>query len=329
MKNFVEQGIDAGGFIQPLVIPAEHTNGTSLFNPSIFVDGDNVVLNLRHCQYTFYHSEKKVFEHEYGPLIYLNPENDITLTTTNYFCKLHPNTLHIEKFYKVDTSKFDAPPLWQFVGLEDARVVRWDNKLYLCGVRRDTTTHGEGRMELCEIIEEGDSIKEISRWRIPAPGANDTYCEKNWMPVLDLPYHFVKWSNPTEVVKIDPVKKTCETVFHGKYEPKPYDYRGGSQVISVGDYYVTLTHITALWRNEVNRKDSTYRNAFVVWDKNWNVVKYTPPFSFMGADIEFSCGMAKYKGTILITFGFQDNAAFVLCIPEDFLVKYINEAPYV
>ena len=38
-----------------------------------------------------------------------------------------------------------------FVGLEDARVVRWNNQLYICGVRRDVYDNGQGRMELCEI----------------------------------------------------------------------------------------------------------------------------------------------------------------------------------
>ena len=34
----------------------------------------------------------------------------------------------------------DEKPLWTFIGLEDARMVQWSNKYFLCGVRRDTTT---------------------------------------------------------------------------------------------------------------------------------------------------------------------------------------------
>jgi predicted GH43/DUF377 family glycosyl hydrolase len=277
---------------------------------------------MRHCQYTFYHSEKKKFEHEYGPLLYLNPENDITLTTTNYLCKLD-NNLRIKEYNKVDTSKLDVRPIWEFVGLEDARLFRWDDHLYLSGVRRDTTPNGVGRMELSEL-DTTNGVKEISRFRIPAPGTDNTYCEKNWMPILDMPYHYVKWSNPTEVVRVDPDKKTCETVYHGSYVQKPRDYRGSSQVINVGNYRMALTHTVDLFKSEAGKKDAVYRHAFVVWDLNWNVLKYTSEFSFMGADVEFCCGMAAYKNDILITFGCQDNAAYVLRVPSKFIEDYIN-----
>jgi hypothetical protein len=65
--------IAAGGTIHPLIIPAELTNGTGLMNPSIFIDGDRILVNLRHVNYTLWHSENKKFEHRYGPLQYLHP----------------------------------------------------------------------------------------------------------------------------------------------------------------------------------------------------------------------------------------------------------------
>lgn len=324
--NFVKTVIQNGGMIRPIVIPNNVTKGTGLFNPSIYYDekNDQLLLNLRHCQYTFYHSEKKIFEHEFGPLLYLNPENDITLTTTNYLCYLNED-LSLQKFSKIDTSKFDVTPIWEFIGLEDVRLFRWDNKLYGCGVRRDTTPNGVGRMELSEIKTDFmGNAAEVSRWRIPAPGEDDTYCEKNWMPILDQPYHYVKWSNPTEIVKVDPVKKTCVTTYTGKYDPTAGYYRGGSQVLNIDGYYVALTHTVRLFKSEAGKKDAIYRHAFVVWDKDWNVIKYTDEFSFMGADVEFSCGMAEYKGNILISFGFQDNAAYVLSVPKQFLSDFIN-----
>lgn len=322
--NFVQYCLDNGGLIKPLIIPSQHTNGTGLFNPSVYVDGNDILVNLRHCQYTLYHSEKNIFEHQFGPLVYLNPENDITLTTTNYILKLDEG-LNIQKYHAVDTSKLDVKPLWEFVGLEDCRVVRWDDKLYLSGVRRDTTTNGQGRMELSEIDIVDNSVLETSRFRIPAPGPNASYCEKNWMPIIDMPYHYVKWCNPTEVVRVDPVNKTCEQVFIGAYTKKPKDYRGGSQVITMGDYRVALTHTVILYKSEAGRKNARYRHSFVVWDKDWNVVKYGDEFDFMGAEIEFACGLAQYKNDVLITFGYQDNSAYIVKLSHDALEKFINE----
>lgn len=325
MKNFVSRVIESGGSITPLIIPSEFTKGTGLFNPSIYNDNGELILNLRHCQYTIYHAENNKFEHQYGPLVYLNPENDITLTTTNYFCRIGED-MKISKVQRVDTSKLDVTPIWEFVGLEDARLVRWEDKLYMSGVRRDTTTNGVGRMELSEIEVTDESVKEVTRFRIPAPPPDISYCEKNWMPVTDMPYHYVKWCNPTEVVKVDPVNKTCETVFLGKDTvPKNYDFRGGSQVIPFGEYRLALSHTVNLFKSEAGRKNATYRHAFIVWDKDWNVVKYGDQFDFMGGEVEFSCGMTEYEDSILITFGFQDNAAYLLKMSKKFLEDYINE----
>ena len=138
MQNFVKHCVNNGGVIKPLIIPSGETNGTGLFNPTIFVDGDEIYVNIRHCQYTLYHSELNRFEHQWGPLLYLNPENDITLTTTNFFCTLDSD-LNIDRIHRVDTSSFDRNPLWEFVGLEDCRIVKWDDKFYLSGVRRILT----------------------------------------------------------------------------------------------------------------------------------------------------------------------------------------------
>jgi hypothetical protein len=325
MTNFVTKVLDNGGSITPLIIPSsEKTKGTGLFNPSIYNDNGKLLLNLRHCQYTIYHAEKGKFEHHYGPLVYLNPENDITLTTTNYFCEIGDDML-ISKYTAIDTSKLDVTPIWEFVGLEDCRVVRWDDKLYVSGVRRDTTTNGQGRMELSEIVQEGDKVKEVSRFRIPAPGLDTSYCEKNWMPITDMPYHYVKWCNPTEVVYANPLTKTCTTAFMGtSYIQKPYDYRGGSQVIPLGDYRICLAHVVNLFNSKAGRKNATYRHVFIVWDKEWNIVKYTEPFDFMGGEIEFGCGMTQRGDDIYITFGFQDNAAYLLKMPVKFIEEYVN-----
>lgn len=324
MDNFVKKVLDAGGSITPLIIPADQTNGTGTFNPSIFNDNGKLLMNMRHCQVTIYHSEKNLYEHQWGPLCYMNPENDITLTTTNYFCEIGDD-LMIKKHNVVDFSKFNQKPLWEFIGLEDCRVFRWEEKLYICGVRRDTTTNGQGRMELSEIEMDDSGVREVSRFRIPTPGDNSSYCEKNWMPVIDMPYHFVKWCNPTEVVKVDPVNKTCETVFLGNYVQKNLDYRGGSQVIPLGQYRIALTHQTNLFQSEQGRKNAIYRHAFVIWDKNWNVVKYCEPFPFMDVHIEFCAGMAVHNKDLLITFGVQDNAAYLLRAPLKFIEDFINE----
>lgn len=309
--------IDAGGSLHPLIIPAEITNGTGLMNPSVYVDNGRLLCIIRHVNYTLYHSENKRFQHRYGPLQYLHPENDQHLRTWNYLAVLNDD-ISIKTVTSVDTSRLDVEPIWEFVGLEDARLFRWDNKLYICGVRRDTTTNGQGRMELSELDFLPSAAKETTRTRIPAPGADISYCEKNWMPVIDQPWHFVKWTNPTEIVKFDPKTKSTATVHinESSYIPNLPDFRGSSQVIPYGDYYLAVTHEVDLAKHETGEKDAVYEHRFIVWDRNWNLIKYTDSFNFLRADVEFCCGAAWWNNDLLLSFGFQDNAAFILRMPR-------------
>ena len=178
-----------------------------------------------------------------GSISYYHENSKNELKTNNYFCKLDDN-LEILKSVKVDTSAFDCEPKWNFVGLEDARIVYWDNKYYICGVRRDTTTTGVGRMELSEIDIDFDNNKvtEISRSRIEVE--KYSYCEKNWMPIVDSPYSFVKWTNPTEIVKVNTETFKAETIFSypEKFETK-VEIRGGSNVIKwIDEQYICIVH---------------------------------------------------------------------------------------
>lgn len=306
------------GTLVPIIIPATHTGGTGLMNPSIYLDGDNLILNLRHVNYTFYHSERKLFQHIYGPLTYVHPENDIKLRTTNWLLHLNED-LSIRSYKKIDSSALDKAPLWEFVGLEDARLFRWEDCLYLSGVRRDTTTNGEGRMELSSIL---DAV-ETSRVRIEPP--KHSYCEKNWMPILDKPYHYVKWSNPTEVVRVDPSAGTSETVVLSQPKVIGVDLRGGSQVLPFKGGYLAITHEVSLFNSPVGRKDAIYRHRFVHWDDAFNIVKISEPFSFMGADVEFCAGACIYGDNLLISFGYQDNAAYILKLPLTTLTEYLHD----
>jgi hypothetical protein len=326
MINFVKLAIENGGSIYPLIIPHSDLKGPALTNPSIYNDNGKLLLNLRNINYTLYHSEKKKFEHHWGPLVYIHPENDIRLRTWNYMCEIDSN-MRIKKYSKIDTSKFPDKELWEFVGLEDARIVRWNEKLYICGVRRDLDEVGTGRMELSEIEITESGVKEINQYRIPTPGNNNSYCEKNWMPILDMPFHFVKWTNGTEVVKYDISTGKTEQVLVTQWRDLGcIDLRGGSQIIKLDDQHrFALNHETYLFKSEQGRKDGKYRHRFIVWDNDWNIVKVSKQFSFLNADVEFAVGMCEYKNDYLITFGFQDNAAYLLKVSQDFVKEFIFE----
>ena len=324
-NNFVKKVIEHGGKLMPLIIPSEDSKGLGLMNPSVFVDGDKIMVVLRNVNYTFYHSEKKLFSHPFGPLTYLHPEDDMHLRTTNWLLILDDD-LVIQKHLKIDTSKFDTyEPKWDFVGLEDARLIKWDDKFWITGVRRDTTINGQGRMELSELFIEEDKVTEVSRCRIEPPNDPNSYCEKNWMPILDEPFKYVKWTNPTEVVEVFIDTCTSKTLKLSEALNLPRDIRGGSQVISFEDGYLALSHEVDLFQSPEGRKDSIYYHRFILWDKDFKIVKVSDEFHFLDGHVEFSVGIAERKGNYLITFGFQDNAAFILECPKKVIKEFINK----
>jgi len=327
--NLVHKSVSQGGKLAPLILPHSLTSGMGLMNPSIFIDDDgDILVNIRHVNYTLYHSEHdQRFFSPWGPLSYLHPERDQRLVTTNYLCRLDKD-LNIINYTQVDYSALDVPPIWEFVGEEDCRITQWDGNYYLIGVRRDTTINGQGRMEYSkiELDKTNWTAKEVQRVRIPPPIDVNSYCEKNWMPVLDMPYHFVKWAMPTEVVKANPDKSECEQVLTRSTPSVPIDQRGGTNIVSWGDYYIAFTHEVKLWRNYLEQKDSIYRHRMIVWDKEFNFVGLSKSFAFLDTPIEFCVGAAVRNGKLLLSFGVQDNAAFVLEVPKKVVNGLVTEA---
>jgi hypothetical protein len=145
------------------------------------------------------------------------------------------------------------------------------------------------------------------------------------MPVLDNEFTFVKWSNPTEVVKADINTLESTTTHHTPYVQIGSDLRGGSQVLPFGDdYYIAIVHEVDLFASEVGRKDAVYRHRFIVWNKQWEIVKFTKDFSIMNGHVEFAVGMCRHNNDMLITFGFQDNAAYILRLGITEMMDFIN-----
>lgn len=363
-RNLVGDVLAAGGSLAPLLIPADLTGGTGLCNPSVMVRGDRILCNVRLVNYTLWHAENdQVTNNRYGPLVYLNPENDVHLKTKNFLCEIDPKTFTVLNHNLIDTSAKDIEAVWEFWGLEDGRLIELNGRLYLCGVRRDINPDprpsqqagsrgGEGRMELSELsVGDDGAVREVSRFRIQVAD-KASYCEKNWMPILDMPFHFVKWTSPTEIVEVDLAQsrpyewRPAGVKFEGRELPAAIlptvdaervilkeqkaeglpDFRGGSHVVPLGDYRIAVVHSVYHQQNKLRQKDAMYPHRIIVWDRDWNLVKWSDEFLFMAGDIEFCAGAAQYGGSLLVSFGWQDNAAFLLKVPLEFLRSFLGVA---
>lgn len=326
-SNIFTQGLvktailEGGGMIRPILFNYPKELGVALMNPSVYNDNGVIRADIRCVNYIMHHTQSNEYCHWSGPLQYIHPETDVRLATQNFIIDIDDALLLPRKCYYVQMMNLHKP-IWEFHGLEDARLFRWNDKLYICGVRRDTTTNGQGRMELCEVQFANDCYMEVSRDRMPAPNGDTTYCEKNWMPIIDQPYKFVRWTNPTEIVTYDPETKTISS--ESKQEvPGLMGVRGGTQVIPYKDYYIAIGHTVRLWKPMAGEKDSIYLSEFVVWDRDFNLIKITDPFQFTNINIEFTCGMCVIGDEIIISYAEMDNEAYLMKCNADWLINEI------
>lgn len=326
IDNFCEYIVKHNGFVNKLNLPTQYSEGLGVCNPSVYIDKNNKILCcIRRVNYLFHLSLTSYWNSAYGPTNYHHPDKDVNLRTENYLCELNADTLEVkqETIKHVEYQKYE--PKWNFVGEEDSRIVCWDNKLYLTGCRRDTEDTGISRMELSEI---NSNAKEISRTRIPSVKDNSSYCEKNWMAILDKPFCYVKWCNPLEIVEYNPETKSTTTILLKNQNiissDVLCDLRGSSQVITVDNYYIAIVHEVNLWYNRYSERSAKYYNRFIVWDKDWNVVKLSQRFWFMNFPIEFTNGLAFDGKDFIIPFSVYDNAAFVAKLNKNALYEFIG-----
>ena len=68
--------------------------------------------------------------------------------------------------------------------------------------------------------------------------------------MIDRPYHFIKWTSPTELVRTYPdLPPRCDQVVHKNTLTPPADQRGGSHLVRWGSMYLSLTHEVNLFKN--------------------------------------------------------------------------------
>jgi hypothetical protein len=121
--------LEDGSTIQPLYIKSSSTNIGGLCNASLCYHNNTLHIILRSVEYTLHccEGEEKYQSTYEGPVSYYHKDSDLTLKTVNYYGTLNPDTLILESYNRVNTSNYDTKPLWCFIGLEDARIVNWNN----------------------------------------------------------------------------------------------------------------------------------------------------------------------------------------------------------
>ena len=317
--GFIKYLLDNNAKLAPLEINYDEIETLASMNPSIWIKDGIGYINIRAINYNLFNSRYREYTQNDQPIAYICKSAQ-SLKTENYFGTINLDTLNINQISKVQMMELHTP-CWDFHGLEDARIIYWDENIYLCGVRRDVKETGEGRMELSKIEWIDNNWQETERTRIPAAGDDTAYLEKNWMPIIDQPYMWVKWCNPVEICKYNKELNQLDINFTGSYYRS---YRGDSHVINIDDNYYCFVHDVLNYQlnPETNSRISYYQHYILKLNKDLQPIGIYGPFNYDNRfNIEFGCGLASDDKYCYLTYSENDAAAYIIKFDKYLLVN--------
>lgn len=205
-------------------------------------------------------------------------------------------------------------------GLEDIRVVEYRrNFLYTatsCQVpNAEKSTYGDWRAPRV-VWGDLDVIEPKVLSTIPLTYGQQS-SEKNWIPFVQNSELFLVYSwDPFTVISPNKTGIECarhptsENNFHAK------GWRGGTQGIDWNPH-TTLGLIHEVARLETR---NVYLHRFVEWN-NRTILRYSRPFIFDTACIEYACGISMVSNLddVTISYGVEDKEAWLIRIPAKWI----------
>lgn len=315
-----------GGKLFPLPASNSLTRGRALLNPSItqlsnkqfliFARLTNFMLPVEFSAATRAHKQMLIDENR-------------THFQSEAIALILNDRLEIVAESKVEFSPTESK--WIYQGLEDLRITTWNNRFYASGTRRDYQSDGRGRIEILEFENDSrnSTWKEVSKSIPIASSLENSFLEKNWVPVSDKPFTYVRWTIPTEVLKLkdwDSGQSEIDTHSKNIYQYVP-ELRGGTELVRWGDGYLSFVHQSVPQQSYLGCVSLTYQHRLVVWSEDLKIQQVSDkPFGVMFGKVEFLSGLATYNGGLLLTFGYQDSCACLLELPKSAVDELIQES---
>jgi predicted GH43/DUF377 family glycosyl hydrolase len=271
----------------------------NILNPSICYHNEQYLINTREVNYKF---DIEANKYHYDGTI--DTYNKIKMVTDLSFNELDTKLVD-------NTSTIQTYPS-HITGYEDLRLVMFRDTLY--AVCTSIKTNPKGVNEMCLLKFNGTTIEKIVRLKCEGL-TSDEKTEKNWAPfVHDDKLLFVYSSQPTLILDCDVETGNCRVLQGGNNSLDMSTYRGGSQLVKVGDKYLYIIHQVGFMNNR-----RYYYHRFVQMTNELKVHRISPMFIFSDQPtIEFCSGMCYDGKQLVLTYGFEDKEAFIATIdPEE------------
>jgi hypothetical protein len=224
----------------------------------------------------------------------------------------------------------------QVHGLEDCRLVLYENDLYFTTVTFDFDDYqipriGLGRIDnIYQSLTGTDEKIKISKI-IKLHGPNPNRCEKNWLPfvhdgVLSIIYGFEPLTIYVPDIETGLSKiKSSKNAVHDLSK-----LRGSAPPIRYGEGYLSVSH-EVIFNAHYER---SYLHRFIYLDAELNIVKLSGAFYFEHKGIEYCSGatLSIDSKSLLLTAGLRDKEAYIFEVDTDvvdnMLIPISNYADY-
>jgi predicted GH43/DUF377 family glycosyl hydrolase len=282
---------------------AEHGDERwSAFNPSIMqaLNGE-YWMAFRSSNYKFTYNRDLVLTHG----------NRVKNRT--FIGRVNPTTWLLDES---TVQEIDFSHLGPFIrGPEDPRLY-WNGKQYCMSMTVLEAVVPVAR--ICVITLESLENPKAMTYEVLAV-MNESRVEKNWMPIHKI--------GKLAKSKTDFIYSPTLQLSRGVFSPlnnESYEYRGGSQVIPVGDgtniavvhevYNKRTKHAVSMTTFAGSRDLQHYTHRLVRMDEKFTILQMSDPFHFFDEGIEFAAGIASTPDGFVISYGRSDVASYIATI---------------
>ncbi len=303
MIPFLKYVVAKGGTAE--MLKCEFTGSKGITNPSIIRHNGKILLSLRSCEYTFFNYKYGCDQNGQNISWYpmgIYKEVPVNFLSKNYICEFDEKTFAIKNNKEI-LHQDERELIYN--GAEDIRL--FTNNGRLCA---SYSVYENGDYASMNITEFDDSYEVVKTEK-----HNPEKWEKNWMPVIGKGECFVRKAFG-DIVEI----KNGKLEHHGDIDA-PLGYRGSTQLWPYKDGYVCMVHSNFVFEKD-NVKSMQYMQKFLFTDKDYNVVKESEWFVFIGMPIEFTCGMLVEGEDVLIPFSIFDSCSFIIKTKMENIISY-------
>jgi hypothetical protein len=262
-------------------------------NPSVVVHRGEILTSLRLVNYQLQNGKTQAFD----------PQG--VVRSRNLLLRLNERA-EVQKIIPLSPDDTGMPG-GPFQGLEDIRLFcpSHDELWLSCTVRNRHPS---------SIAQIGVAPLDLSG-RVGPLAIQDfggAFHQKNWMPYVD--DHGFGWVysvDPTITLRYDPSSGQAREWRRNKPHLALDHQRGSSQLLSLPDGWLCVTHEASRWRGRYR-----YLHRFLELDAEFAVRALSEPFGFSGAAVEFCAGLARLGSDLCLSFGILDARAAIAMVDE-------------